>query len=669
MKRPGAREPKLKASRLASKLLKEILRFYLLKTKTFFGRCLMSKSSISNRVGWVVNTSDDELYFIPPPILTSSDDESDPTPATSSAKDCSEVKLETEQEVRSKVDDADSADSEEPRDDTSSEDNSSQSQSSSQENHESIESVPSTGLVKKIKKSRGRKKGSKSKGGNKSAKGSKKDADMDLLDHYINQNKQEGARAPSLQSEPITNSDGKPRSKELRQKLKDKREGRNSQVDKLFQKFSNQPSLQEQMRAKLRDRQAALNKTSRGKLQSLELLGKPGSFEANQARTDMLFRKYEDFIIDGRMTVEEAIELACRGTDITEPNIFVDGSAELFESEEEKRRQMEIYYRTIARMDPQNKDRMRSNIPALIQTISNEFVDHSFESPGYIEMMKTISKVERDINEGIDYEDSLTHSHWVSMCKIMYEKLGDKMHLNTQPPITDPVKFYQEALKSWIIQLMMNDLTRLSESGVFDRYDPEEKPLILACFQKHAADLFPSTEIVLDMKKVIEAEFAPKQALIYNPISPQHILLAFGLFWSFCCSYNLFIGFFRSPSGGYGYYWIDFDRLNDDVTSILEKPMKKYKETVTEMVEDDTAILNFSRELVSVGIGSSEELSRAITINTDEILDPRFIAEVSTETSALVLTPSTHDTTVDVYPDSDGRRRVKVEFGDNVSSE
>lgn len=653
-----------------------------------------------------LSNSDDDL-FIPIYIPGSSDDES-AAPARQVIEEIDDKKeTDTESKEGSGKEDEISIDE---RPDSSEE---LSSQSSSQENHgidgdcnqDTVAANPvrSKRSKKKSKKAKASEKGKKS-GKNKPANAKKaKDNDMAFLEQYLRENKPaEWKTNPTAvvgESTAEKSTSGKPTLQELKQKLRDKKIARHSPLDKALDRFNSaKPSIREQLKRGIEKKQIAANLSSSGFVKTAKsgngLIGAPDLLDLHRQvsaackskgsassrlggdRIEMLIRKYEEFVADGRMTLDEAIELAWMGKDITEPTTFDDGDAELFTSEEDKRKQMEYYYKAIARMDPQNGGRMQSNIPQVIQTISREFAEHSIECEGYVDMMRTISRVEQSINEGVDPDSSLNQSAWESMCNIMYEKFSDKMKFNTTPAITDPIKFYQEALKSWIIQLMNRDLERLDQSGVFARYDPLTQPLILACFQKHVADLFPTMQLVLDMKKVVEAGFAPQDAFTYNPHSPGHTLLAFGLFWSFSCSFNLFVAFYRAPTGGYTYYWVPFDRLNHNINDILKVPRKTYRESVSETVDDEQAILNCKRELISVEMGSTADLEHCITINSDEVLNPSFIQGVASETKELMQEVDQHPeksindiADAEVTAGFDGKSSVKVEFRDDATAE
>lgn len=595
----------------------------------------MAANSTHRTVQSIIDSSSDDDLFIPVNIPYDSSDEE---PNTSPLKQC-EIELPKQEFV-----DGDSGGDEISVDEKpdSSEDLS--SHCSSQENHEEGSEDQSNREIyasyatevadTKKRQKKSRKKAKKSKGSKPKSK--MVDPEMALLDQTIAENaERESKRAINTRNEPKIAPKNNVAVQALRQKLKSKRETRSSDVARVLDRYNSQPaSVKEKLKSRFKERMATYTNKQPQQISVSDLAPKS---QEERDRTEMLLSKYEDYVADGRMSFEQAIDLACMGRDITEPETLGDSDAKIFMSAEDKQKQMHHYYRAIAQMDPASKTRMKSNIPSVIAAISNEFVDHSVECDGYIDMMKTIIKVERSINDGIEYEESLNYKNWESMSRLIYEKFHDKMHLRNIPQTDDPIKYYEEVLKYWIIELTYQDLKRLIVSGVFDRYDPVKQPLVLVCFQKHAADIFPNTQLVLDMKKVVEAGFAPKDVFSYNPFTPEHKIVAYALFWSFSCSFNLFIAFFKTPDGGYAYYWKPFDRLNGDIDEILRYPRALYNESVQK--DDSSTTCTLNREFVKVDTGLADDLDSCVAVDEEAFQNRDFVNSMAAETAKMMAAP------------------------------
>lgn len=278
-------------------------------------------------------------------------------------------------------------------------------------------------------------------------------------------------------------------------------------------------------------------------------------------------------------------------------------------------------------------------------SITRELVQHCLEDPVYMKVL--IQLKEHECRMPVD---EISIVAWESMCKVFYTKFAPAVKLNTPVPIKDPVKYYEEVLKQYVAQSMINSIQDMDTAGVFDMYKPKERPLLLFCFQKHIADLFPQGEFILDYNTMVDKCLAPKDAAKFNPFGDGE-LIAHAMFWSFSRSFSLFGSFFRDPSGGYNYYWIVFDRQYESVNTIFLPPKKNVAAPEIMIEEDPFEKIknNVDRKDAKIGfraeVASSETLND-LNVNEDIIYDPSFVQDVKDGVEPIyhAVTPPTPNT-------------------------
>ena len=432
-------------------------------------------------------------------------------------------------------------------------------------NEPQIETLPQNVIVTKRRK---KSKSTKSQATKSKPKSASKDADLDLLDALIAQN----ANKPWVES-PIK-QEAKPKlapfgGKKLKDIMREKREASNStlakKVDHAFKINEKQPDKIKKFldkRSKVIEREdgtkTTMVKVTREALKRFKLATMTDT-------TEYLLNKYEERVANGEMTIDEAIAKASAGQDSSDDETKI-----------------------MADDDPMTKMLNREQMMNLLLE----------KNVGKQSTEKTMKMVDRclatdDCLKGLlqlrDFETSMTDHElnseaWTSMCKLVYLRFNSKIIMENNKPITQPVKFYEEVLKQYVAQSMIQSITDMDRAGVFKKYDPAVRPLAVTCFQRNIADLFPKPEVVVDMSKLVANGFAPKDASQLDLFGTA--LVAYGIFWSFAFNFNLFGAFFRAADGGYNYYWVVYDRINEDINGIVGLPRRVVKETVNISPDD-----------------------------------------------------------------------------------
>lgn len=514
-----------------------------------------------------------------------------------------------------------------------------------------VSELPESIVMSKRRKKNRKSKSTKSKN-SKTAKVKTpgKDTDLELLDALIAQNANTTWRESPIKQEvkaKISPFGGK----KLKDILREKREAANSTVNKKIEhaiKFSKtQPDKVKKYmdnRSKVIEREdgtkTTMVKVTREALERFKLAStnncdivrgyadvdghkvpiKTNIYANQPANVEHLLNKYEERVANGEMTIDEAIARATTEQDSSD--------------DEEK---------LMADDDPMTKLINREQMVNLLmreKEVAKDFIDHTsndvercLADDTHLEVMINLRDFEKSLED-----NELNHEAWLSMCKLVYARFSSKVILNKGVPITQPTKFYEEVLKQYVAQSMIQSITEMDQAGVFDRYDPKVKPLAVTCYQRHIADLFPKTEIVVEMSKLIANGFAPKDVSKLDVFGTP--LVAYGIFWSFAFNFNLFGAFFRAADGGYNYYWVVYDRINEDIDCIVGLPRRIVKETVNIGADekDGSNSVHIQRETISeqgldgevikspvgVELGSSAKLHDSMHVDAEAVLNPEF---------------------------------------------
>ena len=456
----------------------------------------------------------------------------------------------------------------------------------------------------------------------------RKDTDLELLDSLIAQN----ANTTWVDSPIKQESKTKPIiGKKLKDIMREKREAANStlgkKVNHAFKVRETQPEKIRKFldkRSKVIEREdgtkTTMVKVTREALERFKLATTTGN-------TEYLFNKYEERVANGKMTIDEAIAKATAGQDSSD-----DEDNKLLDDD-----------------DPMTKMLNREQLLSLL----------SEKQAGKQSTEKTMTMVDRclatdDCLKGLlqlrDFESTMTDGElnsvaWTSMCKLVYLRFNSKIIIQNNKPITQPVKFYEEVLKQYVAQSMIQSITDMGLGGVFKKYDPAVKPLAVTCVQRNIADLFPKMEIVVEMSKLVANGFAPKDASQLDVFGTP--LVAYGIFWSFAFNFNLFGAFFRAADGGYNYYWVVYDRITEDIDGIVGLPRKIVKETVNIGADEKDGSNSvhishqtlreegFDPQRTSVELGSSTSLETALQVDAS-VLNPEFRQNYTDEVDQLV---------------------------------
>ena len=503
-----------------------------------------------------------------------------------------------------------------------------------------------------------------------------KDADLELLDALIAQN-------AKLVQPPVVAKVTPPKAstgpkKKLKDILREKREAANStmakKIDHAIKTRDSQPEKVAKFVADKRAKESETGDKSKmikitretlerfkrattAKTDTVKAYAQVGDkkFPINTNvyscdKTEYLLSKYEDRVANGEMTIEEAIAKATAGRDSD------DEEQPLMEDDDPWTKLLnreQIVNLLLEKNDEADMARgpefaaIKRDMGKLFTNITMEMVDHCLNSNTYIDTMVKL----HDFEFGMTDSD-LNYVAWKSMCEVVYSRYSSKVIMHKGVPITNPVRFYEEVLKQYIAQSMINSITDMDKAGVFERYDPKVRPMAVTCFQRHIADLFPKSEIVVDMTKLIDNGFAPKdlgKLDIFN-----RPLVAYGIFWSFAFNFNLLGAFFRADDGGYNYYWITYDRINDDIDNIVGLPRKLIKETPS-----------VDQQVVE---GSNEE-SQKLPANSDVKISMRYkeIEADIDEFKEKLPTDDIADISVKSRPGE--KRRICINFKEGVSED
>lgn len=197
-------------------------------------------------------------------------------------------------------------------------------------------------------------------------------------------------------------------------------------------------------------------------------------------------------------------------------------------------------------------------------SMTEDVIEYSMINTEHIEQMVKLREFERSLSS-----NDLNVSGWKYICDSVYSNFKDK-----NPLITDPEKFYVDVLKKYMSQTMLNVVKDMDTCGIFDKYPPEKGAMCMLVFQKHVSDIFPNMDAIVPMDVMIERNLLPINATTFNPF--KGTLLAYGLFWSFSVHFNLFGAFFRTQDNGYGYYWVVYDRLDENIDGLIDPVLRKF---------------------------------------------------------------------------------------------
>lgn len=389
----------------------------------------------------------------------------------------------------------------------------------------------------------------------------------------------------------------------------------------------------------------------------------------------IILTKYQDKVIRGELTMETAVEMAC--LELNNDPTMLFSVQELGSNEKKTESEKAIDQAELVNMllkpgsegadaaqlvsldsefrEYQLKARMRDSTKEglLVEDASDTFmemvknarisvismVDHFMEDPRYMETVVKIQEFEK-----IMAHSEINNQAWRSMCLVIHKRFKDKVKIAIDRPVTNPIKFYEEILKQFVAQSMINMLTDMDLSGVFEKYDPKTQPLVITSFQKHVADLFPKIELILPLDQMVKHGLAPKNASQFNPFGKE--ILAFGMFWSYSVTFNLYGAFFRDGSTtkpGYNYYWVVYDRLGENIDTILA-PVKSITKPIvvtgSKIVQvapggDETSIKTTFSPTVSditgmadLQMGSSDTLEKSMEVQHEAVMDRTFMKDL-----------------------------------------
>lgn len=218
------------------------------------------------------------------------------------------------------------------------------------------------------------------------------------------------------------------------------------------------------------------------------------------------------------------------------------------------------------------KDYVYEKMNKTVNSMTFEIIDYSLSTDKHILDFANLLEFERNLPH-----KQVNTSAWKNMSELMYKNFKHRTISLDGVLITDPIPFYQEMLKQYVGQGMVNAFTDYFNRGVFDKFKPEETPLVFFSCQKDYADIFPEIDMIVSLKHLIAHRLAPNNAMSFNPYGTK--LLGFAIFWSFSFDFNLFGGFFRSDDGRIQLYWIVYKRLTENMDEILlTKEMKDLRD-------------------------------------------------------------------------------------------
>lgn len=380
---------------------------------------------------------------------------------------------------------------------------------------------------------------------------------------------------------------------------------------------------------------------------SEEQLGEAGVNELNERVMNMLTEQYSEAIVRKEITMQEAIrrifkeirETTGAEIDDTEYNEIVVNSSKLVDiilngPEPGDQGIIEVDFAEEARLATR------------LKTFDLEYVEKCLHDPIYLKSASML----RDFDEKMGDSD-LNRRGWESMCKVIYDKFSDKVQISIQSNVTNPVVFYEEILKQYMAQAFINTLVAMDGAKVFDKYDPQTEPLVIGSFQKDIGDIFPHVEYVFPLQKLIEEKIVPRNAGEFTPFGKKP--LAFGLFWGYGSSFSLFGAFYRDPDNhtSYNYYWVVYNRILEDIDTILRGALNIVKEPV--VIENETSVdfnregevrdisVTFTDEKVMketappIELGSTFKLHAALDVDYDKLTEPGFMESCMSELSEI----------------------------------
>lgn len=340
----------------------------------------------------------------------------------------------------------------------------------------------------------------------------------------------------------------------------------------------------------------------------------------------------QPLIVSGTISVESAINMACNEDEdedvfskLIRKQTMVELMVELSDfdiddTEDSNSGEPKITKEECDEIVGESKEKIRKTLKQYFDIIKLDIFEHFMSTPQYLETIVGLRKFEQSL-EG----ENLSRT-WLAMCNIVCIRYGSRYRINNQRAglIGEPAvdfrsetlreRYYEEVLKQYIAETMINRITELDEAGIFAKHDPKTNPVAVCCFQKHIADLFPKTSVLISMNKLIEAGLAPKNAAQFSPFGKE--LVAYGMFWSYNYNFNLFGSFYRcdrrkdGEHGGYNYYWVIYNRLNENIDDLLLPSMSQVKEPVK--LEGDIPV-----EIDHDGLTSK------VTMNIDGMADDR----------------------------------------------
>lgn len=212
--------------------------------------------------------------------------------------------------------------------------------------------------------------------------------------------------------------------------------------------------------------------------------------------------------------------------------------------------------------------------PEVAQGIACEMVEVALKQDIAIECMLDSFLNERKADLNINRQVWIKHAH--NVC-------GDALALLLNLPLNDnyivktSVDTYQDILRTKVINAIILNVTNLHRKQVFEIYPPDANPLVFCCFQPNLNREFPSVGLINSLTKMQHYKLAPSDAMNIKPF-PGSKFIAYGMFYSFCFNYNVFIGLFTSnnPPGKtsgdmfkvFQYYYVIFDRYSGYIKTL-----------------------------------------------------------------------------------------------------
>lgn len=242
---------------------------------------------------------------------------------------------------------------------------------------------------------------------------------------------------------------------------------------------------------------------------------------------------------------------------------FIDGSQQRASMIPTLDKETEAQIEGMIAKDPNEiQDYVYEKMNKTVTNMTKEIIDYSLSTDKHILDFVSLLEFERNLPH-----KKVNASAWEAMCGLMYKKFNHKTLVKEGVPITEPTKFYEEMLKQYVGQGLVNAFEDYLQRGIFNDFKPEENPMVFFSVQKDYADVFPELDMIVSLRHLIAHKLVPSNAMSFNPFKQS--LLGFAVFWSFSFDFNLFGGFFRSTEGKINFYWIVYKRLTENMEDLL----------------------------------------------------------------------------------------------------